>query len=401
MDRKGGEGPLTSLADYAGPIRWIGNGICGFALFVLVAGTIAMLTSDEGFDFTIVVITGVFFAIGLLFRFGANKLAGGDGPEMPVVFSWVFMAAGGAMVVGGIVLVIDDPAGFALMGFGAVFLAAGWFARKLFATPAGKKAVFVQAHEADIRTYDGRTGTRRGGTVIHVDEDADAAEIDAARAAWLEARRAERPDWVAGRVEAMDQRQGGLIYVGAALWVVFAAAAFGAALIWGDVAWIVAPIAGVVALAIVGFAVRTWLHRRKYAASHCVLAGTPLYLGQPFEAEIESGIAKSASPRDGFTVELRCVHRWEETRGVGSERRSRRRADVLWRGEARSMGKHSARHDRVLVPVAFTPPEDQPAATLGGVEGIYWELRVRAEMPGLDYESAFELPVMAPVGTGC
>ena len=88
MNRKAGEGPLAPLADYAGPIRWIGNGICGFAVFVLVAGTIAMLTSDEGFDFTIVVITGVFFVIGLLFRFGANKLADGDGPEMPVVFAW-------------------------------------------------------------------------------------------------------------------------------------------------------------------------------------------------------------------------------------------------------------------------------------------------------------------------
>ena len=401
MNRKAGEGPLAPLADYAGPIRWIGNGICGFAVFVLVAGTIAVLTSDEGFDFTIVVITGVFFVIGLLFRFGANKLADGDGPEMPVVFAWVFMAAGSAMVVGGIVLVIDDPASFALMGFGAVFLAVGWFACKLFSTPAGKKAVFVQAHEADIRTYDGHTGTRRGGIIIHVDADADAAEIDAARAEWLEARRAERPNWVAGRVEAMDQCQGGLVYVGAALWIVFAAAAFGAALIWSDIAWIVASIAGAVALAIVGFAVRIWLHRRKYAASHCVLVETPLYLGQPFEAEIESGIAKPDPPRDDFALEMRCVHGWEETRGVGSERRSRRRADVLWREKARSMGKHSARHDHVLVPVAFTPPGDQPAATLGGGDGIYWELRAKAEMPGLDYETAFELPIMAPVGTEC
>ena len=98
---------------------------------------------------------------------------------------------------------------------------------------------------------------------------------------------------------------------------------------------------------------------------------------------------------------MRCVHRWEETRGVGSERRSRRRADVLWREKARSMGKHSARHDHMLVPVAFTPPGGQPAAILGGGDDIYWELRVKAEMPGLDYETAFEQPIMAPVGTEC
>jgi hypothetical protein len=232
-------------------------------------------------------------------------------PALPVVAGWAFMAAGAAMVAGGIVLALDDPGGFALIGFGLVFGGAGWLARRLFATPAGMKAVAVSAHEVGVRSHDGRPGTCRQATLIHVDEDAGEAEVAAARAAWLRAQWQARPDWVAGRIVAEEARRGGWLYVGAGLWTAFALAVGGAAAFWGGgIVWLGAGLAGLVAVALWAAGVLAGLRRRKYGASHFRLDRTPAALGACLTGAVETGIAKARPPRDGFRLRLRCVHRW-------------------------------------------------------------------------------------------
>jgi hypothetical protein len=69
---------------------------------------------------------------------------------------------------------------------------------------------------------------------------------------------------------------------------------------------------------------------------------------------------------------------------------------VLWQDERREPGHVGARSAHVLVPVRFALPADRPATTLGGGEGIAWELEVFAAMPGLDYRATFTLPILPP-----
>jgi hypothetical protein len=396
----GAEATPSMLAQFAGPIRWVGNGIWGLAAFVLIVGAVVIFLSGEELNIGLIITAAVLVGIGWLFRYAARRLEDGDGAEMPVVASYTFMAAGAAMVIGGIALVIDDPGGFALIAFGLVFIGAGYLARRLFATPAGKKAVQVSAHEVGIRTFDGRRGSRRQASIIHLDEDATEAEIEAAKAAWLDEQWRQRPDWAAGRIVAEDARSANWLYIGAGLWTVLASGALVAALFWGDIAWLGAAFTGIFAVAFWGLAVRASLRRRKYGASHLVLDRTPAVLGERLTGKVESGVPKATVPRDGFQVRLQCVHRWKESShhgASGSERRTHRRREVLWQDERREPGHITARSPSFEVAVKFSLPAEQPATTLGGSrDGITWELVVSAAMPGLDYAASFELPVLTP-----
>lgn len=395
----GGES-ASMLAEFARPIRWVGNGIFGLAALVLILGTVATLANDEEFQIGLVIAAAVVAGIGWLCRYAARRLEKGDGPELPLVAGYTFMAAGGAMVVGGIVLVFDDPGGFALIAFGLVFAAAGYLGKRIFATPEGKKAVQVSAHEVGIGTMDGRHGTRRQASIIHVDEDATESEVEAAKQAWAEQQWRQRPDWVAGKIVAEGTRSGNLLRMAAGVWTVIALIVSAAAAIWGDIIWLGALGTGGFALVLWVLVVKASLHRRKYGSSHFVLEQTPVILGQRMNGEIESGIQKSVLLKDGFHLRLQCVHRWEESSHhspSSSQRRTQRRREILWQDEQCGPAHATARSEKFTVPVKFSLPAEQPATTLGSSrDGITWELVVSAALPGLDYQATFELPVLAP-----
>lgn len=317
--------------------------------------------------------------------------------DLPRIGGHVFMGFGALVAVMGVVTSFDDPAGIFAILFGLVFVGAGYLMRRLFAVPEGQKAVAIEGHTAGIATWDGRAGTRSQSSVIQVDADASETEVAEARAAWLRARWAERPDWVAGTIRSDDAKHGGLARLAAGLWSAFALAALVAALIWGDIAWLVAAGSALVALGLMVNAVRMALRRRKFGDSVLRLAQTPLALGGQLEGEVTTGVPRRMRLADGFAVAVRCSHRWQETTGSGSTRRTRYRRDTLWETSTRHPGATHAGSDGVTVPIAFALPENQPPATLGGGnEGILWELSVVASVPGIDFAATFELPVLDP-----
>ena len=122
----------------------------------------------------------------------------------------------------------------------------------------------------------------------------------------------------------------------------------------------------------------------------------PVWTGAALEGQIETGIAAKAAPPDGFVIRLKCIHRYKRTTGSGDRRRTKHHRDTLWQAEATADGRNTARHPGLVVPVHFELPPDKPASSLGGGDGILWELEVTAAVPGLDYAATFELPVLAP-----
>src|SRR5690606_38138038 len=231
------------------------------------------------------------------------------------------------MLVGGIALAFDDPGGLALAAMGVVFTAAGYLARRLFATPPGMKAVGVSAMRAGIVTRHGRRGVRTQQNIIHVDANATDAEIEAQRAAWLAAELDARADWRAGRVQDQGRRSGTRPYRAAGAWVLFAGALSAAAIFWDSNLW---PFAGIAVLMATGFgvyAVREAWRRSKFSPSHFETDSLPARLGSRLTGEVQTGIDQRLR-RDGpFEVTLRCLHRWEER---DHERRTHLRVDVLW-----------------------------------------------------------------------
>ncbi len=321
--------------------------------------------------------------------------------DLPKIAGLVFMGFGALMVVGGIILVFDDPGGFALIAFGLVFGGAGYLARRLFAVPEGKKAVLVEEQQTAARRSDGRPGSYRQATIIHVDEDASEAEVDAAREAWQRAQWERRPDWVSGHIAAEEAGSGGIFFLGASLWGFFALAAAAAGFFWDEFLWLVAAGFAVAAGAFLTGGLLNRARRRKFGESLLTLDETPALLGGELRGKVTCGIDPRDAPREGFRLELRCLHRWEETSSVGSgsdQRKSTiRRREVLWESEDQRAGQASSEIGRLAIPLRFDLPADQPATSFGSRNsGIAWELVLSAAAKGLDYKATFHLPVLAP-----
>lgn len=313
--------------------------------------------------------------------------------DLPRIAGNVFIGFGALIAGIGVFMVFDDPAGFFAIVLGLVFVGIGFLARR-FAVPKDMKEVAVSGHVADVHLWDGRSGTRSQASVIHVDRNATEAEAAAARDAWLREQWASRPDWAKGLIHSDDVKYGSLAYWGAGLWTVLALGALGAALVWGDITWLVLAGAVPFAAAFIVSAVRLALRRRKFSESWLALAHTPVALGGRLDGEVRTGVPRSVPLRDGFTLNLRCVHRWEEKTGSGNDRRTHMRRDTLWETQSRSPGRDTSRSPTLVIPVSIALPANQPAASIsGGNEGILWELSVAAALPGVDYQAAFELPV--------
>lgn len=396
----------TFPASFAGPLRWIGNSTCIFGGLILAGVFYLVLDGELEPGPGTFVVPAVFVAVGFALRRGANRLTQPNGLDLPTIAGYAFMAVGALVAAGGIVVAFDDPVGFVLIVFGLLFFGAGYLARRLFATPEGKKAVVVSGYEAPVQNYDGTSGIRRQGTIIYVDKDATDAEVEAQKRTWLDGEWKQRPDWASGRIAAEDQRLGATVYWAAGAWGVIAATTVLAALYWDPGIWFGAAPVSIIALALIIAAARTHVRRRKFLPSELVLAQCPAVLGGHLRGEVQTGLIQRNGPRDGFRVALRCVHRWEErdSRYSVGDRRTYYRRKVLWESERRCTPHAYERKELVdsLLAVALDLeiPTDQPETTLGSTnEGISWELEITAPLKGVDYAARFKLPVFASGNT--
>lgn len=312
---------------------------------------------------------------------------------------WVFTGFGGFMVLGGVFLTFDDPAGLAVIAFGLIFVGAGYLARRLFTAPSGKKSIVVAEDAFQTRRRDGRTTAISSGIVIHVDADAGPDEIAAATAAWAAAQyAAQRSDWATGQILAEGERRRGLYVLAAIVWGGFAVCALGVALIWGDIAWFVFAGAAPIAVLIAAQAARDGMRRRKFGRSLFLMQSPPARLGAVFEGDVQTSLPYDRMPQNGFQLELACIRRWEEQSNVsgGGRPSTVQRTETLWRDAAPAKPAAGA-NGGLKAPVRFQLPESAPPTTLGRENvGIVWELTVQADMEGLDYRARFIAPVLDP-----
>lgn len=311
--------------------------------------------------------------------------------------SWAFKLFGAAVVVMGVVTTFNDPAGLFVILFGLAFVGAGWLTKKLFSPSEGKRFVAVQSNAFTTVRRDGTTAARRSAVLIEVDEDASDDEVSAARTDWAESRFADRPDWVSGRIEAEGQRRRGMFRLAAILWSAFAAAGIAAALIWGDIAWFVAAGATIVATMLSFAAIRDHLRYRKFGATTFVMRPGSARIGGALAGRVETSMSYDRQPSGGFSLTLLCERRWEERTSAASGQPTRtvRRTETIWRAAAQA--KPEAAGQGLAARVAFDLPDGAPPSTLGDAnEGVFWELRVAAEAPGMDYGAQFLVPVLAP-----
>lgn len=199
-----------------------------------------------------------------------------------------------------------------------------------------------------------------------------------------------RADW-AGRAVRESTEVGGWCLLGFALvWNLFSLP------LWFLVRWELPmdarsllmaafPVSGVLMVLLV---VYHGLRRRKYGTSVCRIDRVPIPLGSTLRGEVD--VRLDEVPPSGFALRLASVRRTV----TGSGKNRSVHETVLWQDELTVTHGAMPSPQGLRVPFRFDIPwECEPANLANPADLVVWKLYVTAEVPGIDYQAAFELPV--------
>ena len=203
-----------------------------------------------------------------------------------------------------------------------------------------------------------------------------------------------REDWAAKRVRD-DTRSGMWSRIGfAALWslisIPVAVAVVQDTLPKGNHLGLLALLFPLVGIGLAVSAFRRTLQYRRFGVSILELDHVPVPLGRRLVGTVRAGVG--APPADGFRVVLSCINR--TTSGTGDDQTTTEH--IRWQEEQRVPGTavRDYRGAGATIPVDFAIPADARGTDESMPrDTIVWRLSVSASLPGVDYASAFDVPV--------
>jgi hypothetical protein len=165
-------------------------------------------------------------------------------------------------------------------------------------------------------------------------------------------------------------------------------------LLRGNVPLLIAILFPLVGLALMGVAAYMTLRQRKYGRSVCRLSRMPAEPGQAIRGEIQARLAEL--PAEGFKLRLASIRRITTSSGKSSTTRE----ETLWSEErivaAAAVGRSP---EGMRLPFSFNVPATaEPTDIRNTRDQVVWRLEVEADVPGIDYDAKFELPVFARDG---
>jgi hypothetical protein len=203
-----------------------------------------------------------------------------------------------------------------------------------------------------------------------------------------------RQDWASGRIDDATRQTVLTAWIFATFWnlVSISAGFFGVreAVERGNYAALAALLFPLIGIGLLVWAIRATIRYRKYGASHLRLSTIPGVVGRTLVGTVS--VPNSLRPAEGFLATLSCVRR--VTTGSGKSRSTSE--SILWQ-EQRQLPGPASRDPagRVTsIPVAFRLPPDAIATDSSTPSNcVVWRLQLSAEVPGVDYDSVFEVPV--------
>jgi len=203
-----------------------------------------------------------------------------------------------------------------------------------------------------------------------------------------------RTDWAAGRIEDGSRATMWQAWIFAGLWnlISLPTGFIGVreALEKGNTMALLALLFPVVGIGLLVWAVRATLRHRTYGVSVLEMEATPAALGRGLTGAVRTSSALDAP--QGFRVVLSSIRR--VTRGAGKHRSTSE--SILWHEERTAAGRTSRGTTGMTttIPIAFALPADgMPSDSSNPRDSVIWRLEVSASVPGVDYESSFEVPV--------
>jgi hypothetical protein len=201
-----------------------------------------------------------------------------------------------------------------------------------------------------------------------------------------------RADWASGRINSNVRSSTVGAWIMALLWNLASSPLY----------WIVpheAPRRGPIVL--IGFifpvvgvyllirAVRLSLELHEFGRTYFQMDSVPGVVGRELKGTIH--LRFPHTPDHGIQLRLSCVNRVV----TGSGNSSSTSEKILWRGESTvASGQIYPGPAETIIPVSFHIPwAARPTEKIDPRNSILWLLEARAEVPGVDYDDAFEVPV--------
>lgn len=199
-----------------------------------------------------------------------------------------------------------------------------------------------------------------------------------------------RSDWAAGQVTSNESEHGSrwffaIVWCSLAFPATFLAFNKEGTPLFIRLAILLFPLIGVYLLY---SAVRRAAQRAKFGATRLSLPRIPLRLGERVQMRLFSRRLESA---ELIAATIECIR--VETRGSG---KSRRVYEVLlWQHDVQIDARFGTpESDGLTLPLDFVlPMQGEETRVIDARDRILWRIRVVAELPGVDYEETFELPV--------
>jgi hypothetical protein len=199
-----------------------------------------------------------------------------------------------------------------------------------------------------------------------------------------------RSEWADGVVKAGRGRGVVFIWVMAIFWnAVSSPILFVFQREWenGNKAILIGLLFPLIGIGLLVAAIRTTLQWRRFGNSELRLKTLPGRIGGVFQAQL--AVPSLVSSIQKFHLRLTCIRR--TVSGSGKNRRTRE--ELLWEDERVAPREVlSFESTGTCVPVFFRVPADQPES-MAGNPAILWRLEATAELPGVDYQEKFEVPI--------
>jgi hypothetical protein len=131
----------------------------------------------------------------------------------------------------------------------------------------------------------------------------------------------------------------------------------------------------------------------KFGHSRIVFTGFPYRLTAPVILHWQPAAGVAQIRKGDFT--LRCVKEWMESTGTGKNRQTSIVHEELW------SGKWVVDQPRKLelkdsVELRYELPADAQPTQLSADTPIFWELEVKLDLPGLDFQETYLVPIYSP-----
>jgi hypothetical protein len=209
---------------------------------------------------------------------------------------------------------------------------------------------------------------------------------EALKAAHADAPWLWRADWAARRADDATRQTVWFAWVFATFWNLIAIPSgflgVREALQKGNHAALIALLFPLIGIGLLTWAIRATVRYRRYGVSRFELTTLPGVIGHSLVGTVR--LSEALRPEGGFHVTLSCLRRY--TTGSGDDRSTSE--SIFWQEDRQIPGVGAT------IPIAFAIPADGRACDdRNPNDRILWRLEVDAKVPGVDYSSAFEVPV--------